>query len=94
MLIGGGEGRDLSVGVVRKENKCSTKKAKWLKGDFFTLFFLAGLGLHCFMGLSLAEERGGYPLAVEHGLLMAVASLTEEHRVLGRSGFSVAVPGL
>ena len=55
---------------------------------------MAGLGLHCFMGFSLAEERGGYPPAVEHGLLMAVASLTEEHRVLGHSGFSVAVPGL
>ena len=70
------------------------KEGKRAQRRFFYTFFLAGLGLHCFMGLSLAEERGGYPLAAEHGLLMAVASLTEEHRVLGRSGFSVAVPGL
>ena len=43
------------------------KEGKRAQRRFFYTFFLAGLGLHCFMGLSLAEERGGYPLAVEHG---------------------------
>ena len=51
MSIGGGEGRDLSVGVVRKENKYSTKKAKGLKGDFFTIFFFGWAGSSLLHGL-------------------------------------------
>ena len=51
------------------------------------------LGLHCCMGFALAEERGGY-FGCGAQVLMAVASLTAEHGALGRSGFSIAVPGL
>ena len=86
----------MSVGFVRKESKYSTRKAKGLKEDFYTLFFFwlcwvftgARALLH-----ALAEERGGYSSCV-HGLLIAVASLTAEHGGLGHSDFSIAVPGL
>ena len=40
--------------------------------------FLAALSLHCCASFSLVEERGGYSLAVVHGLLTAVASLVVE----------------
>ena len=40
--------------------------------------FLAALSLHCCASFSLVEERGGYSLAVVHGLLTAVASLVAE----------------
>ena len=46
----------------------------------FYLFFLA-LSLHCICGLSPVAASGGYSLAVVHRLLIAVASLVENHRL-------------
>ena len=46
----------------------------------FSLFlFLAVLGLHCCMGLSVVGASGGYSLRAVRGLLVAVASLVAEH---------------
>ena len=44
----------------------------------FIFINLECLGLHCYTGCSLAAERGGYSVVA---LLIAVASLTVEHRL-------------
>ena len=78
------------------ERRTSTLQGrqKGSKEIFLLLFlFFAMLGLHCCMGFALAEERGGY-FGFGAQVLIAVASLTAEHGALGRSGFSIAVPGL
>ena len=43
---------------------------------------MAALGRGAALGLSPVAARGGYPLAVVHGLLIAVASLVAEHRLM------------
>ena len=47
---------------------------------FYTLFFffLALLGLHCFVAFSSCNEQGQLFVGV-HGLLIVVASLVMEH---------------
>ena len=48
---------------------------------FLKNYFLAMLGLHCFVGFSLVVASRGYsPVAVRE-FLLAVASLVEEHRL-------------
>ena len=46
---------------------------------FFNNFILAVLGLHCCVGFSLVVESRGYSLVAVCGLLIAMASLIEEH---------------
>ena len=58
---------------------------------FFLIYlFLAVLGLCCCMDFSLVAVSRGYSLVAVCGLLVvvAVASLTAEHEVLGHVGFS------
>ena len=45
------------------------------------LFGCAGSSLLRVHGLSLVAESRGYPLAVAHGFLIAVASVVAEHRL-------------
>ena len=47
----------------------------------FIYLFLAALGLCCGSWLSLVAARSGYSLTVMCGLLTAVYSLVEEHRL-------------
>lgn len=49
-------------------------------GFVFNYLFLAVLGLHCCVGLSLVSACGSYSLVEVHKLLTAVASLVAEHR--------------
>ena len=60
--------------------------SRYPTGGFFTLincyhcyWFGAGLGLGCCTGFPPAAARGGYALAVVHGLPIAGASLLAEH---------------
>ena len=52
------------------------------------------LGLHCCVGFSLVRACGGYALVALHGLLIAVASLIEEHGALGMRASVVAAHAL
>ena len=45
----------------------------------FLYLMLAVLGLRCCSGFSLGAESRGYPLAVVHRLLTALASLVVDH---------------
>ena len=45
------------------------------------VFFLAVLGLGCYVGFSLVVVSRGYSLAVERGLLIVAASLVAELRL-------------
>ena len=53
----------------------------WLaiKKNFFLIYFLSVLGLHCCMDFSLVVASRGYSLVVRPGFLIAVASLAREH---------------
>ena len=48
------------------------------------IYFLAVLGLCCYVGFSLAAVRRGYSLAAVCGLLIAVASLVQSTSSRGR----------
>ena len=52
---------------------------------FFTVLliisFWAGLGLHCCAGFSLVAASRGYSLVVVRGLLIAVGSFVQKHRL-------------
>ena len=48
---------------------------------FKSLFILAVQGLRCCMSFSLLAANRGYSLVAAHRLLIAVASLVEEHRL-------------
>ena len=52
------------------------------------------LGLHCCSNFSLVAESGGYSLVLLHGLLTAVTSLVEEHRLQGMWASEVVAHGL
>ena len=56
--------------------------ANILKNNF-TYLFLAVLGLRCCTGFSLLAASRGSSLVVAQGLLIVVASLVVEHRLLG-----------
>ena len=49
----------------------------------YTIYVLAVLGLHCFMGFSLVVVSGGYFLDAVHRLLTAETSLVLKHRLKG-----------
>ena len=49
----------------------------------FIYLLLAIVGLHCYASFSLVVANVGYSLVVAHGLLIEVASLVAEHRLLG-----------
>ena len=74
-------------------------KFLWVSFAYFIfyslyVFTLAVLGLHCWMQLSLVAVSRGYPLAVVHGLLSAVASLILEHGLWGEQASVFATHGL
>ena len=60
----------------------------------FTYWFLAILGLHCYVGFSLVMSSRAYSLAVVLGLLIVVASLIMEHRLWGTWALVVVPCGL
>ena len=45
------------------------------------VYVLAVLAFRCCLGFHLVAVSGGCSLVVMHGLLLAVASLVEEHRL-------------
>ena len=63
----------------------------WITVLFLIILFIylfgAGLGLPYCVGFSPVAVRGGSSPVLEHGLLIAVASLVAEH-ALGHEGFS------
>ena len=59
-----------------------------LKKNNFTYLFMAALNLHCFSSFSLVVASRGYSLGAMHGLLIEMASLVAEYRLLGLEGFS------
>ena len=56
--------------------------------------FLAVLGPLLLHGLSLVVEGGGQSLVVMHGLLIAVVSLTGQHRLQGKQALVIVARGL
>ena len=52
------------------------------------------LGVHCYIGFFLVSGSRGYPLAVGHGLLIAVASPVVERGLQGTRASTAATPGL
>ena len=62
-------------------NSKLTKKGSSFKTCSLYLF-LAALGLRCCAGFSLVMASGGCSPAVVHGLLIVVASLVMEHRLI------------
>lgn len=61
-----------------------SRRPRFLAFIFICLFiysFLALLGLHRCAGMSLVSVSGGYSLVGMHKLLIALASLTAEHRL-------------
>ena len=57
------------------------RRADVLHNFYLFVLFLAVLGLHCCVGFSLAVVSCGHALLAVHGLLIAVASLVEGHRL-------------
>ena len=57
------------------------------------IYVLTVLALRCYWGFHLAAVRGGSSLVVTRRLL-AVASLVEEHGLLGTRASVAAAPGL
>ena len=57
-------------------------------------FFLAVLGLRCYVNFSLVLESSGYSLVAVHQLLIGWASLIVEHRLLGMLALVVTDPWL
>ena len=58
------------------------------------VFFLAVLGLGCYVGFSLVVVSRGYSLAVERGLLIVAASLVAELRLQGVPASAAVAHGL
>ena len=48
---------------------------------YFIYFFLAALGIRCYMWAFSSYGEQGLLFVVVHGLLIAVASLVAEHRL-------------
>ena len=53
----------------------------WLQVGFILFFFVVVLGLRCCMQAFSSCGEQGLLFVVVHGLLIAVASLVEEHRL-------------
>lgn len=58
------------------------------------IYVLTVLALHCYLGFHLVAVRGGSSLVVTRGLLLAVASLVEEHRLSGTRASVAVAPRL
>ena len=56
--------------------------------------FIAVLGLHCYLGLSLVAVSGAYSLVVMPGLLIVVASLFMAHSSCSTWGSVLAISRL
>ena len=66
------------IGVLTPSCPHESRYPLFLHTVFFFFFFLALLGLHCFVAFSSCNEQGQLFVGV-HGLLIAVASLVMEH---------------
>ena len=67
------------AGLVLCAYKTPTRKLLFPALFFLSCLFLAVLGLHCCMGLSLFVVSRGYSLVTGHRVPIAVASFVVEH---------------